>query len=118
MSKKRKPRLKKKLFRPVPAMTDQRKEELFWEKIDERIRKAFSGFIQPIESRIDNMMAVIDNAKNNIIVTNTVLENKKIITKEEFFETFEEYIEEERGGVDGSGQMIGAPVISIYNMED
>ena len=115
MKKKRKKPMK--IKKRSVDLSNAQKEGMFWDKIDERIYKSFVNFIQPIESKIDHMIATIDNAKSNVIVTNTILEQKKIITRDEFFAAFEEYMEQERGGVDETGQMLGHPVFSLYNVE-
>ena len=115
MSNKKKFKLKKKV--KGKNTSSKINEEIFWQQIDDRIRKSFINMIQPLESRVDHMVAAIDNAKSNIIVTNTVLEKKGIVNQEEFFAEFKRYLEEEKGGVDGCGQMVGSPIMSLYNLE-
>ena len=90
-------------------------EEAFWERIDERIHRSFVNLIQGVEAKLENLQAELENAKGNIIVTNTLLEKKNILKQEEFFEEYQRYIEEQQGGVDGSGQMDGKAIMSLYN---
>jgi len=90
-------------------------KESFLSELDLQVRKIFQGMILPVEQRMDSIYDDLQTVKSNVVVANSLLEKKGVLTREEFFKEFEEFERTEVAKVDGSGQMKGSSVYSIYN---
>ena len=112
MSKKRKKRV---IIRKQPSPKKVFNKEALLSEMEIQTRKIFHGMILPLEQRMDALFAKIENVKSNVITSNTLLERKKIFTREQFLKEFEAYESEEVARTDGEGRMEGHPVFSIYN---
>ena len=120
MAKNKKKRKKEK---PVGKIKDCRvtrfSKEVLLSELESQTRKLFYGMILPIEQRIESLFDLIQNVKSNVVVTNSLLERNKVISREDFFTEFTEYGKLESSGmVDTSGQMEGNSIFSIYNMNE
>ena len=106
---------KRKVIRKSVNKSSRFNQEAFLHDIEAQTRKIVQGMIVPMEQRIDSLFENIQNVKSNVVVSNSLLESKGIITRDEFFAEFQEYQKNEVGVADGSGAMSGAPVFSLYN---
>jgi len=104
---------KKKKTSLVRKINDQYVVEL-----EKNVARIIQQYLTPLDQRMDMLFEKMQNIKANIIVCMNVLEKKKILVRDEFFEEFRAYQELEGGGVDGEGRMDGNVVISVYNQED
>jgi len=89
-------------------------QEEFLHDLEMQTRRIFQGMITPFEQRIDSLFEAIQNVKANVVVSSSLLENKKIFTREEFFAEFQEYHKTESTGVDEGGVMEGSSILSLY----
>ena len=84
------------------------------EKMLPNIRAYIIKAIDPLEQRTNNLRAMIEEVKGNLIALTTVLEKTKMIRREDFIKEFNAYEEHVRGKVK-KGEMAGNSIISIYN---
>ena len=115
MSKKKN---KRGYVKPRLQSSKNSKKDQLLKEIDLMIRKTVNNLILPLESRIDALYSALQNVKSNVVVSNTLLENKGVFDREEFFEEFSKYEKQEVGIVDGAGMMPGFPIFSLFNVED
>ena len=88
----------------------------FLSELEAQTRRIFQGMILPVEQRLDSLFENLQSVKSNVVVANTLLEKKKIFSREEYFDEFALYGQTEGvGAVDVSGQMDGNSVFSLYN---
>jgi len=104
---------KKKKTSLVRKINDQYVVEL-----EKNVARIIQQYLTPLDQRMDVLFEKMQNIKANIIVCMNILEKKKILMRDEFFEEFKAYQELEGGGVDGEGGMDGNVVVSVYNQED
>lgn len=86
-------------------------------ELDTRIRAIVQAAILPIDQRLDQLSSLILNVKSNVIVSNSILEKKGILEKEEFAKAFEDFESSQIGFVDDGGEMIGSPIFSLYDVD-
>ena len=119
MAKNKKKRKKEKPVGKNLSGVTRFNKEVFLSELESQTRKLFYGMILPIEQRIESLFDLIQNVKSNVVVTNSLLERNKVISREDFFTEFTEYGKLESSGmVDTSGQMEGNSIFSIYNMNE
>jgi len=114
MSKKKKK--VQKLRRKNSSVGIQIDQKTFMSDLDLHIRKVFQIMVVPLEQRMDTLFERIQNVKSNVVVSNTLLEQKNIFKREEFYEEFKRIEQEDRVKIDGSGKMEGVPHFSLYNI--
>lgn len=85
--------------------------------LETKIKAIIQNIVIPIDQRLSVLNNKIENVKSNTIVAVTLLERKKVFSREEFLKEFNDYHQSEVAVVDGDGNMNGYPVFSIYNME-
>lgn len=115
MSKKKKKTVRKKVVNKNVVNKKKLSEFIFSNELEQQIRRIFRSQIIPIEQQLESLAELLFNIKANVVVANSLLERKKIFSRDEFFSEFELYQKEENGGVNKDGSMDGSVVVSLYN---
>ena len=111
--KKRKKPMKRKMLK----RSDPFANEEFTERLEVEVNKALQKFLTPLDQRVSVLYENMQNIKANVVVATTLLEKKKLLTRDEFFEEFQMYMRTEHIVPDEDGNIPGNSVFSIYNEE-